>query len=184
MDFQTYLKESNEADLHLQAWMFMLENDQMLNESVSDEALNEAFDKHLSKVGLKLHKSKGILDYIKGFSKGVGKVIFYIIKGDQEKAKELLKSIKKEDVLDFFYKLDLGTLHLVTGPLHMIDAWTGWDLSVKMQDHMKKGEGLTDVLKQSIVKLQDAIHKLFQGNKEKRLMSHVEKIKKAALVQA
>ncbi len=180
MNFKEYLNESNEMDLHLQALMFLLENENMLNEST--EALDEAFDKHLNKLGLKLHKSKGIIDYIKGFSRGVGKIIFYLIKGDTEKAKELLKTVKKEDILDFLYKLDLGTLHLVTGPIHMIDAWFGYDLSVRMKEHMDKGEGLTDILKQSLEKLSSSIKQLFHGTKEKSLMKHVEKIKRAALV--
>lgn len=182
MKFQTYLKESQDAQMHLQALLFLMESElDSLNESTEEELI-EAFDRQLKKVGLKLHKSKGILDYIKSFATGIGKVLLFIIKGDQEKAKDLLKSMKKEDFLDFIYKLDLGTLHLITGPLHMIDAWTGWDLGVNLQNHMKKAEGLTTVLKQAIQKLKHSVEQMFTGNKQKRLLTHVHKIETAAVV--
>ena len=181
MKFKDYLNEATEMEAHLQALVFLMEQDlDTLNEDTI-ENLDEAFDKHLKKLGLKLHKSKGIIDYIKSFAKGAGKVLLYIIKGDHEKAKAILKDMKKEDILDFLYKLDLGTMHLVTGPIHMIDAWTGWDLAVNLSAHMEKGEGISIVLKQSITKVRDAVTQMFAGNQQKRLLSHVDKIEVVAV---
>lgn len=182
MNFQEYLNESAEAELHIHALLFLLEQDlDALNESSDFEALDEAFDSHLKKIGLKLHKSKGILDYIKSFAKGAGKVIYYIIKGDHDKAKDVLKTMTKEDFLDFLYKLDLGTLHLITGPLHFIDAWSGWDLAVNMASHMKKAEDMGSILKQAIEKVKTAVVNMFTGKQQKNLLSHVDKIQAVAI---
>lgn len=179
MNFKKFLNEEqiNEQEIQIQTLLFLVENVDTLNESTEDQLLEGLNDK-LGKLGLKLHKSKGVLDYIKSFTTGIGKLFLYMIKGDQEKAKALLQSIKKEDILDFLFKLDLGTLHLFTGPLHMIDAWTGWDLSVKMKDHVEKGEGIIAIVKQALQKVRDGIYNLFQTDKQKtdKLLSYINNI--------
>lgn len=154
---------------------------EFMTESKLDEdlkILSEGINDHLNKLGLKIHKSKGILDYIKSFTTGIGKVMFHIVKGDVDKAKELIKSVSKEDVMDFLYKLDLGTLHLFTGPIHMIDAWTGWDLAVNLKSHMEKGEGISDMIKKELTKVKEYITKLFSSDedKQKELNNYVDNI--------
>lgn len=169
-------EEINEMEAKIQAVLFLSENVDILTES--DELLESKLNKHLNKIGIKHHKGMGIIDYIKKFAGGVGKLFIYIIKGDHEKAKELLKSIEKEDILDFLYKLDLGTLHLVTGPLHMLDAWTGHDFTANIKQHMKKAENVVDVFKAAIEKVKHSVAQLFSGDKQKVMLNHVTRIEK------
>ena len=174
--YKTFLTESKlglttqEKIISLLVLMEHLDTLDLMSESIDEQLVTiaEGINDHLNKVGFKLHKSKGILDYIKSFAGGVGKVMFHIIKGDLDKAKELIKSISKEDILDFLYKLDLGTLHLFTGPIHMIDAWTGWDLAVNLKSHIEKGEGITDIIKKELQKVKEYISKLFPTDTEKQ----------------
>ena len=187
--YKTFLTESKlglttqEKIISLLVLMEHIETLDLMSESIEEQLteISEGINNHLNKIGFKLHKSKGILDYIKTFTTGVAKVIFYIIKGDIDKAKELIKSMSKEDVLDFLYKLDLGTLHLFTGPIHMIDAWTGWDLAVNIKSHMEKGEGIMDVLKQAIEKVKTSVQELFKtdNKKQEELYNYIDNIVKA-----
>lgn len=184
--YKTFLTESKlglttqEKIISLLVLMEHLDTLDLMSESIDEQLVTiaEGINDHLNKVGFKLHKSKGILDYIKSFVGGVGKVMFHIIKGDLDKAKELIKSISKEDILDFLYKLDLGTLHLFTGPIHMIDAWTGWDLAVNLKSHIEKGEGITDIIKKELQKVKEYISKLFPTDteKQKELASNLDTV--------
>lgn len=184
--YKTFLTESKlglttqEKIISLLVLMEHLDTLDLMSESIDEQLVTiaEGINDHLNKVGFKLHKSKGILDYIKSFAGGVGKVMFHIIKGDLDKAKELIKSISKEDILDFLYKLDLGTLHLFTGPIHMIDAWTGWDLAVNLKSHIEKGEGITDIIKKELQKVKEYISKLFPTDteKQKELASNLDAV--------
>ena len=42
-------------------------------------------------------------------------------------------------MLDFLLKLDMATLHVLTGPLHTIDAITGWHLWANVKDKADQG---------------------------------------------
>ena len=142
-----------------------------INESEND--LDEAIKDVFNKTGLKIHKSKGILDYVKSFGTSVGKVFLYLFKGENEKAKAIVKSLKKEDVLDFLLKLDLGTLHLVTGPIHTIDAWTGWELGVNLNNKVKSSEEKLSVLQKTIENAKKLVKDLFSGKKLSNMMHSV-----------
>ncbi len=156
----------------------LLEKDlNVLNES-SIESITEGIDDTLSKMGLKIHKGKGILDYVSSFVKGSGKVFLAMLKGDTKSAKEILQSVSKEDVLDFLYKLDLGTLHLITGPLHTIDAWTGWDLSVKMKRQMQKAGDIFTEIKATLSSVKQKIVTAFGTKKSAVMVSKLSDIEK------
>lgn len=184
--YKSFLTESKlglttqEKIISLLVLMEHLDTLDLMSESIDDQliTISEGINDHLNKIGFKIHKSKGILDYIKSFVGGVGKVMFHIIKGDLDKAKEIIKDLSKEDILDFLYKLDLGTLHLFTGPIHMIDAWTGWDLAVNLKSHIEKGEGITEIIKKELQKVKEYINKLFptDTDKQKELSSNLDSV--------
>ena len=184
MSLKNYMNESqelNEMETRMFILVNLLEQDlNSINES-SAEMLVESISDKLDKVGLKLHKGKGILSYVKSFTGGAGKVMLALFKGDAKKAKEILKTVEKEDVLDFLYKLDLGTLHLITGPLHTIDAWTGWDLSVKMKSHMQKASSVFDQLKDALRNVKQKIVTAFDKNIGAKLNKHVDAIEQAII---
>jgi len=184
MGFQTYLNESRELNEYESqiVVLAMLAEDDMILEAMNEEdiaLLAEGLSDKLGKAGLKLHKGKGILDYVKSFTMGAGKLFLAMIKGDTKKAKAILQTVEKEDILDFLYKLDLGTLHLITGPLHTIDAWTGWDLSVKMKSHMQKAGNIFDEIKHALATVKDKIVGAFDKGVSSKLVSKIGEIEKA-----
>lgn len=80
------------------------------------------------------HKSgDGLIQIALKSGKLMAEFVFHALRGAAgnqksiDRVKEMAKKeITKEQFLDFLLKLDTATLHLVTGPLHIIDAWTGW----------------------------------------------------------
>jgi len=176
-DFLLEEQRMNETSDRLQVLLYMMENIDTINES-TDEQILESIHKHVNKLGLKLHKSKSLIDYIKSFTTSAGKLFLYMIKGDTKKAKELLNTIEKEDVLDFLLKLDLGTFHIITGPLHTIDAWTGWDLAANVQAKMEKGSELLNSIKHGIDDIRAKIVSLYSGEptRVKQLDKHLHNI--------
>jgi hypothetical protein len=116
----------------------------------SDELFEGAVSKFLEKLGLTVHKTKGLVDYVAGFTKGLGQIIIAAAKGDKERVKQIEHSVKKEDVIDFLLKLDMATLHLVSGPIHFIDAITGWDLWANVKSTAQKGKSVLDMIKKEI----------------------------------
>jgi ribosome-associated translation inhibitor RaiA len=177
MTFKNYLnnKPLTEKEITL-LWSFMLDEDLSNNLNESADSITTKVEPHLKKVGLKLHKHTGLVDYVMKFLKGSGKLFYYLMKGDHDKAKELLRGIKKEDVLDFLFKLDLGTLHLFTGPIHMIDAWTGWDLSVNLSSNIKKAEELAKDFQNAIIVIKDVISNSFSKQPKTKLLKCVNKL--------
>lgn len=124
----------------------------------NSEYITEGVDDVLKTFGLGLEKkSQGVIGYVAKFTKGVGKLILAAIKGDRKKMKELLKSISKEEVLDFLLKLDMLTLHYVTGPIHLIDALTGWELWANIENIAKKSEVVINSIKKILNDLKDKI---------------------------
>jgi hypothetical protein len=182
--FKTYLNENRiKADLLSATWIYILNEDlDNLNEADIKQVATKV-TKNIEKVGFKIHKSTGVLEYIFKFLKGTGKLFYYMLKGDYDKAKEVLHSLKKEEVLDFLFKLDLGTLHLFTGPIHMIDAWTGWDLSVNLQSSIKKAEQLSKDFQQALVVIKDTIINAFSGKPKNNLLKCVNKLEKGVAIK-
>lgn len=181
MSFKEYLKinnlendKINELNVNdkISLILYMVENDlNILNES--DIFIFEDVNKWLNKVGLKIHKSKGVIDYLKDFTTGSGKLILAAIKGDSNKVKELLKSINKEDFMDFLLKLDTLTLHIVTGPIHFIDALTGWDIMANLKHISTNASNMLKIFYDGINKVKTSIEKVLGGQRKIRMLKIV-----------
>lgn len=130
----------------------------------------------LSKAGLHLGKSKGLIQYVLGFGKGIGQLVVAAIRGDKEKIKSLMDSVTKEDVIDFLLKLDQATLHLVTGPIHLIDSITGWHLWAAVKSTAEKAGDVIVKIKQAIDTVKQGITKAFDTAKQKRALTHIQGI--------
>jgi len=144
---------------------FVVENHDLLTENT--EILEEGLGDFLNKFGLKIHKGDGIIDYIAKFSKGAGKLLIAAIKGNKEEVKKIATSLDKAQVVDFLLKLDMATMHLVTGPIHMIDAVTGWDLAANLKHAAEKGKGILDKIKKIYNELKTTAKNAFSKNPEK-----------------
>lgn len=144
------------------------------------EALNEAFNLGMLKSGAKellkkagIHagqESNGLIQVALKSGKVMAQFIYYALKaaaGNEEakaKVKELANTeIKKEDVLDFLLKLDQATLHVVTGPIHMIDSLTGWhiwaNVHKKAQSSLKKAKEALSALMDAAKGAEDKVKK-------------------------
>jgi hypothetical protein len=174
MDYNKYLKstEQNEYSdiIVLIECMAFIEAciDNTLNEGVVDSSkaflskigniLKNKVDPIAKKAGLLIETKKGLLQYLSSATTGVAKLLYYAVdyyfnKNEESKKKmiELAKSVKKEDIIDFLLKLDTLTLHLISGPIHQLDALTGTHIWANIQN---KTKNVTDAAKDAIRKIE------------------------------
>ena len=174
---QKQIQLQEEMEDKIAILMYLSESEELLNESAINEfALlteAEAVEKAngwLSKIGMKLHKGKGIIDYVKQFTGVVGKMIMAAIKGDKEAVKAHAQKVEKHEVVDFLLKLDMATMHIVTGPIHFIDAITGWDLMVNIKHAAEDAKDKLKVFYDGIKKVKDSIMNVLGGDRQKRML--------------
>jgi len=132
--FKQYLDNDDMVCMLEMVWFFNEYNEDSVNEAIVKDILGK-FKTLLSKFGLKGHSSgKGLIQVLTTATKNVTTLLyyaFYVSQGNEEykdKIKELVKKVKREDVMDVLFKLDALTLHAITGPIHIIDAITGWHI--------------------------------------------------------
>jgi len=182
MNFKDYLLEEEiyEAQaIDAVTTMLFLQENELHFDLMTEAAINESLNDWLGKVGLKLHKGKGIINYITQFGSLAGKMILAAIKGDTKKVKELAQQVTREEILDFLYKLDLATMHIVTGPIHFIDAITGWDLQVAM-DKVKKGtQDVLSKIWQAIMTIKDHVAKVLSPDHQKTVLVNLQNLEKS-----
>jgi len=152
----------------------------VLAEETQNEFLEEAvIDKAhhvLTKVGLHASQGKGLIQYALSAGKGVAKLIGAAIRGDKETAIEVAKTVKKEEVLDFLLKLDTASLHLVSGPLHALDAWTGTHFAANLSAAAMTA---TTAFKKAIETAKIHVHKAIVNAKTKtKILNNISRIEK------
>lgn len=167
--------------------------------------INEAFDLAMFKTSAKalmkaagIHAGKsgdGLIQIALKSGKTMAEFIWHGLKaaGGNEESKVRVKEIAnteitKEQFLDFLYKLDMATMHLVTGPLHMIDALTGWHIAAHIkksgddmlakaktaiQNLVDAAKGTTDEVKKKLKSLMHGIARLFGLDAEQNLIKQV-----------
>lgn len=139
----------NDDQIALLEYHFFMENLDTFNESVLNEGVKDKVMGFLKKaklsakdlthhLGLHIGRSsgRGLIQSLLASGMNISKVMiaaFKSVSGNQEDKAALKDAIinlkiKKEDLLDFLLRLDQATLHLVTGPLHVIDALMGWHI--------------------------------------------------------
>jgi gas vesicle protein len=100
---------------------------------------------------------KGLLSYLKDIGIGGTQMLYHAFnvyynkdQKSREKIRELALSVKKEHIIDILLKLDVLTLHMITGPLHIIEAVTGWGIFHRIKNKIEPLEK----------KAKEAIHSL------------------------
>ena len=119
------------------------------------ETLSEAIDfkSAIKGANLNLKTNKGLIAALIRTGKDISLLFWHSLKvlgGNEEsrkKVKEISKKkVSKEDFMNFLINLDMITFHAVSGPIHIIDAITGWDLHHKIiSTHNKVKEIQTSV---------------------------------------
>ena len=174
MNYNKYLKNNNQDNysdaMALIECVVFIEAciDNTLNEGVVDSSkaflskigdiFKDKVEPVAKKAGLHIETKKGLLQYLSSASTGVAKLLYYAVdyyfnKNEESKKKmiELAKSVKKEDIIDFLLKLDMLTLHIISGPIHQLDALTGTHIWANIQ---KKTKNVTDAAKDAIEKIE------------------------------
>ncbi len=151
----------------------------LLEQMDPNEPLNEGVNDILGRFGLELEKkSPGVIEYTLKFSKGIGKLIWFAIKKDKKGIEKLAKEYNKEMFLDFLMKLDLVTMHFITGPLHFIDGITGWELGVKINDLSTSADKLISKMKNALEKVKQEIAAYFSPTLQPLVLGKVSDIEK------
>lgn len=164
-----YISKSNITDSNLcniiELAMFIDEGD-LLTEAMNFSDISKKIKTSLKKIGLHAESSEGLLQIAAKSSIVLSKFMWYAIKsssGDKKAKENLIELVKtnqitKEQVLDFLLKLDVLTLHFITGPIHMIDALTGWHIGANIHNSVKSMENkakdlinsLSDIAKEAV----------------------------------
>lgn len=169
LTYTKYNDTVNEMSENIAALLYMVENER----TVTEEELIEGVGSVLGKAGLSLHRNKGLIDYAKEFTRGAGQLILAAIKGDKKKIKNIASKIKREDVIDFLLKLDMATLHIVMGPIHVIDAVTGWELHANIKGIARNAKGFVGAFHDAIQRVKEQIMKLTKDIKRKKMLKHL-----------
>ena len=179
--FKQYLNEKMmlEQDLALLIYSMSIDPTRL-----NENELNEAFDptilnKYLNKLGLNIQKrtTKNLFDYAKDMVTGVGKIFLLAMEdGGTEEIKKMLKSITKEDVMDFLLKLDSATLGILSKPIDLISKLTGWQIKANLK---KIGKNIVDIVQDiytSLKDIKDKVVQVFRGETKQVLIQNINKI--------
>jgi hypothetical protein len=99
------------------------------------ESLDKVFKSFFHKTGLHVKKGKGLIQHLLNGGEFVYKAVKLAIKQDSDGIKKLFADAEfKKNFVDFILKLDQASLHLITGPLHFIEAVTGIHIGVAFDE--------------------------------------------------
>lgn len=107
-----------------------------INESVFDKTVNirNAVTGLLKNIGATTSiNSRGLIQYLSKGSTVMAKMLYYAIRGEKDKIEELSSSVSKEDVVDFFMKIDTVALQAIGSPLRIIDTVLGTSMYTELK---------------------------------------------------
>lgn len=192
--FKTFIKSPENEDVQaLVEFSIFLEEMESNCDSLS-EAVNikGALAGFLKKGGVHASKeNKGLIEIMLKSGRHIGLTFFHAIKASRgnEDSKDILKNellkkkVKKADVIDVLLKLDTLTMHLFTGPIHIIDALTGWHIAADIahgghhnDKHKSKDDAVKRRLETALTTLDNA-RKNVPPNVSKKVSSFVRKLR-------
>ena len=160
---------------------------QSINEGALDttksivKAIKQILLKKKPLVSKMVDTEKGLMHYLKDIGLGGSKMMYHAFNAyynkdvkSKEAIKDLAKSVKKEHLIDVLLKLDVLTLHMVTGPLHIIEAVTGWNIVSKIQN---KIEPVDKKVKHALKSLDDLKHDL-TGEMKTQLLRYTNALRR------
>lgn len=188
LDAYLYDNEIEQDAMNLLEVAIFFEEFGRLDEGVMDfiKDIKGKADKMFKKAGFHTSQSKGMIQYLYKINKNI-LVLFYNAmlystgsESEKMKAKEAINAIKKsvtrEEIINFLYKLDMLTLHSFTTPLKVIDALTGWHIAGEVKSKVEPAiskakkaiewlestkDHLTGKLKVQLQKYVNAIRRVF-----------------------
>ena len=128
-----------------------------------------------------VEKEKGLVHYFKDMGIGGAQLMYHAFNAyynkdqkSKDRVKELSQSVKKEHIIDILLKLDILSLHLVTGPLHIIEAVTGWNVLHNVQN---KIEPVQKKIKHALHSLENLKHDL-EGEMRVQLLRYTNGLRR------
>jgi len=196
--YEKYLKTNEDISVREDAYAlleFMIFIDKCGDDSINEAAVEKVaslikksggiLDKYINpvanKAGINVSVKKGLVHYLASAGINTAKLIYHAInyyynkdEKSKERIKEIIKSVKKEDLIDFLLKLDTLTLHLITGPIHTIDALTGTHIWANIKT---KAETMMDKAKKAITYL-ESLKSDVEGRLKKQIQKYADSLKK------
>ena len=133
------------------------------------------------KMGISNASKKTLLGLLSTVGKKSALSLVYAIQASagNEDAREKLKRIIKDrniysELTDLVVRLDVLTLHLISGPIHVIDALAGWDIAEKIRE---RALGVTNKLNSAIDTIASSAQKHLNADRSKRVQKKINQIK-------
>jgi hypothetical protein len=132
----------------------------------------------LPKIGISVTKEgEGIFGKLKSKEmKEFFKQLFKAFRGDEDaknKVKKMSKGkVNKGDIINLLLKLDAVTLHMISGPIHVLEYLTGWKIS-----GVKKVKDIGKRIKTAIESLTNLANNL-SGKHKKQVTNYISNIKR------
>ena len=138
-----------------------------MQDTLNEAELNEGFKDWLKSVGMNMEKTPSVIDYMMDFTSGVGMIILAALKGDKHKIKAIADMFTFEEFADFIMSLDNITMGLISTPLAIIQAITGWDIENSVKNATKNTVKIIGNIKQAIKTIRTNTAKIMCPTKQK-----------------
>ena len=135
-------------------FMMLMDSDEDVLSEERGETIKALFAKASKKLTFSSKGKKNLLALLGSIGKNGAMALLYAIQAQagKEGAKENLERVLKTsnvkaELLDFVIRADVLTLHLISTPIHMIDAIAGFDIADKVREKaVGGGERLKDAV--------------------------------------
>lgn len=180
--------DSREDAITILEFMMIVDSDDMLLSEERGESVKALFAKVSNKLGFASNNKKNLIGLLRSIGKTGALSILYAIQaqagneGAKEKLTQVLKkSNAKSEIIDFVIRADVLTLHLISTPIHMIDAIAGFDIADKIRE---KAVGGGERLKDAVELIQTSAKNLGNPSTTRKVKKSLNTIKKVFSLKA
>jgi len=131
----------------------------------------------LKKVNYNLSHGENIINYLYKFGKEFSDILIAAIKKDKQGIKDATKEVTKEEFLEFLLKFDNITLGILSVPIALISAVTGWNLDQTIEDRISTDSDRYRHIKKAIEDISKNIKTLVLPDEANIITSNVNNIK-------
>ena len=180
--------DSSEDAITILEFMMIVDSGDMLLSEERGESVKALFAKVSNKLGFAANNKKNLIGLLRSIGKTGALSILYAIQAQagsedaKEKLAQVLKSSNaKSEILDFVIRADVLTLHLISTPIHMIDAIAGFDIADKIRE---KAVGGGERLKDAVDLIQNSAKNLGNPSTIRKVKKSLNTIKKVFSLKA